>query len=502
MMASRTSGTPIACYWVSCAVFFLLLSLSFTAFGLNVFTDTDPMWHIAAGDLIRASHAIPEHDPWSFTAGDYRWLNMSWLWDVIFSYIHEQLHWHGTIAINAMIIATIILLVYAHCLIKSQDFFAAFLTTLIMVPMLVYNLRPLQITNLMVALWMLLLSGIARGHIRSGWLAIFPLLMLIWVNMHGGFMIGLILLGAFFLQALHEKNRPLAGALFGSGIAVTLTTLCTPYGISIVEAALRTLSGTIEVILGEWKPFTATLTELTLNMYLVLFCALVPRRPLPVLLCERWLSYIWLFLGLHSVRHLQIFSIISAPVFACVVRQAFVRDSSTPAAQKLENTLVQLCSQRSTRYSLLLLCIGVAVWLPSPMAARVYHQESIEVHDLDKEINFITQHYPKVRLLNSYDLGGILIYQTRGAIPVFVDARAGTAIPPSVFKDYLCFEKSCKDWEGMLDRYNIDGAIVPNEGKYYDRFVSRRGWQEVFNGPKAAVFMRDGHPLSIAGTHK
>ena len=52
-------------------------------------------WHLAAGDLIRERGNIPFGDPWSFTAEDRQWFNLSWLWDVIASAIFQYAKFEG-----------------------------------------------------------------------------------------------------------------------------------------------------------------------------------------------------------------------------------------------------------------------------------------------------------------------------------------------------------------------------------------------------------------------
>ena len=65
-------------------------------------------WHLAAGDLIRDRGDIPFQDPWSFTLGNTRWYNLSWLWDVIASVVFQYTGLGGltllTVACGAVIV--------------------------------------------------------------------------------------------------------------------------------------------------------------------------------------------------------------------------------------------------------------------------------------------------------------------------------------------------------------------------------------------------------------
>src|SRR5277367_2644216 len=65
-------------------------------------------WHLAAGDLIRERGELPFQDPWSFTLGNTRWYNLSWLWDVIASVVFQYAKFSGltlfTVACGAVIV--------------------------------------------------------------------------------------------------------------------------------------------------------------------------------------------------------------------------------------------------------------------------------------------------------------------------------------------------------------------------------------------------------------
>ncbi|MBY0406972.1 MAG: hypothetical protein K2Q01_04720, partial [Rickettsiales bacterium] len=60
------------------ALLFGLVACMLAGAGAAMFTDTDPLWHVFAGDIIRERGSIPLTDSWSFTAGNYRWLNIAW----------------------------------------------------------------------------------------------------------------------------------------------------------------------------------------------------------------------------------------------------------------------------------------------------------------------------------------------------------------------------------------------------------------------------------------
>lgn len=489
-MTRNAPTPPIA--WTICAILFLFYALFFTQNASGMFGDYDPLWHIASGDLIRSTHAIPLHDPWSFTAGEYRWINISWLWDSVFSFIHEQLGWHGAIAINAIIIALTIITVFLSCFARTGHIPAAFITTIAATSLMSILLRPLQVSNLLVALWLLLLGSAARQRINPAWVLILPATLLVWVNVHGGFLAGLLLMGAFFLHAMWQKDWLLAKLLFFSGIACVPALLCNPYGISMYAMVVTQMHPIFAQYTHEWQPMVMSFANMHTYFYVVAFPILVLRRPLAVLPVERWLAYLWFFLGVTSNRHLTLFAIIAAPVMACSIYTLFMRMPRMRLTTLMHEAIYVMYNRKKMALCFGTACLGIILWLPGPMAARHYASSAPALPTLAQEIAYLQAHAPKARLLNQYDLGSILLYETRGEIPLFVDPRGETALPPQVVKDYMAYVQSTPGWESILDTYHLDGVIIPNKDHddLLDRFSARKGWKRAFSGPVATIFMR------------
>lgn len=82
----------------------------FTARKPEIFTDSDEAWHIATGFLIRKLGYIPQTDPWSF-ASDQPWYNLSWVWDILSSYIY-QLMGDDFLIINTFLYSVLVLGIY------------------------------------------------------------------------------------------------------------------------------------------------------------------------------------------------------------------------------------------------------------------------------------------------------------------------------------------------------------------------------------------------------
>ena len=157
---------------------------------------------------------------------------------------------------------------------------ALFLTLLAAAAAQVHMLaRPHVLSWLLTLLWMEILYRFEEGE---GWaLLLLPPLMLLWVNLHAGFVLGLGLLGVFFYRARLEccLSAPRAGdgrkiaqlaAIFGLCL---LTTLLTPYGYKLQVHVYQYLSNNF--LLNSIDEFTSPNFHVAVYGYFELFLLLV-----------------------------------------------------------------------------------------------------------------------------------------------------------------------------------------------------------------------------------
>ena len=165
-------------------------------------------WHLAAGDLIRERGDIPFQDPWSFTLGDKRWFNLSWLWDVIASVVFQYTNFAGLVLLAVACGAAIVGYLTFACLSSgasaiavSVSVFAACLLypTFVTAPNIYLAASPNTASMLFCVIFY------AECLKRTRWLLL-PVIMALWVNLHGGFPLGFLIIGVFCSAALLKRD--------------------------------------------------------------------------------------------------------------------------------------------------------------------------------------------------------------------------------------------------------------------------------------------------------
>ena len=98
------------------------------------------------------------------------------------------------------------------------------------------------------------------------------------------------------------------------------------------------------------------------------------------------------------------------------------------------------------------------------------------------------------RLLNHWNVGGLLIFYTRGTVPVFIDGRSATAYPDELLRDYFSLIKWEIDepaWDAVLDKYKIDTVLWVKAHEPLKRFlVDKRGWTEEYAGTDEVIYVK------------
>ena len=462
-------------FMFSCVYFYFFLG--------SILNDPDVPWHIIAGDYIRTHKAIPRYDPWSFTAENTTWYNLSWLWDVMLSALNEYAGIDSLMILNVFLGATLlaslmwVLTVQRRFSIDS-GLFLVIITALTLLTFL--TLRP-QIFTYGAALFFhaLLHATKTSLKIKKAYI-ILPAVMVLWVNMHGGFLAGFIVLLAFIGEAWHLKNHRYFIHLLMISALCVLACLCNPYGLDIIQGVKSTLGSKITAYISEWHPFTyGRYLAITLEVMLFIFVTNLRDNSSP--LADRALAIIWLVMGLDSVRHMMLFALLAAPYMGFHLH-AILTPASWPKMdrpfQKIGFFLV----------ALLVFSLGMHkdirefLKIPSPHMDKVI--------DLREEMAFIEQLPYEKRVYNEYGLGGPLIYLSKGTFPVFIDGRAGTAYPEPILQQaiYLIddFEKFLKG----LDHFRINVALIQNS-KNVKSFMWDTGWKIAYKGKAATILVRE-----------
>lgn len=465
-----------------------------------IYVDSDTAWHLAAGDLIRSLGHVPALNTWSWTAPDAPWINLAWLWDVTMSLLHEHLGWHGQVAFISLCVAGTVLLLFYACLLKGATATAGFMAVALFLVSCALHLRSLWISNVFLAVLFAMALAVARGR-SPRWWYVMPVLMPLWVNMHGGFIVGFFLLGAFGLQALTRKEWHALAHMVCAGLLSILAFAATPYAFSdVVRIVGNTFTTPALSYLSEFAPSELSWVFAGSHLYALLFIAFAIHQRTRIPLADAIVIFTCLLLSLMSVRYWNFFYLFSCPQMAIYFSHYLQRSARgarpNPTAQRIADHLHRwffIRHARATMFACAVMAAGASAFLFSPAGRTAYGMEDfVYANEMQGAAEYTQAHLPNHRFFTEYNLGGPLILHYRGNFPVFIDGRGETAYPRALVEAYGEILRSADQTEEILERYGVNAALVSsyNPDPIGEHLAASPRWRLAYSDRTASVYVR------------
>jgi hypothetical protein len=453
-------------------------------------------WHIAAGQLIRSLGVVPEYDIWSFTAGDTKWLNISWLWDIAVSKIYELGGFAPLVGMTIVLGAGVCALLTRICLFLGASTIFTLFGVLIVGLIFPFYQPPwdyvLSVAPQAVSLFFFLMFYFAIiGDVKEKNNKLFwflPLLMLFWVNLHGGFLLGFMLIGAAFLASFWEHDFIALKKHGFLGVLCVATVLINPLGVDIIQGVMRSLNGAGNASITEWQAFSFG-GDLWATAYLLLFVMTAQWKKSEIPLFCRIVVFICLIFGLLQRRNFVYFLFASLPVLLMSIEPWLLQFRGViMRVQNIENDMKN--PKFVFGFAFVAVIISVVIMMSMAMEKRfsegvVLPKEFYPMEEIAYLRSHITASAPEP-IFNHWNLGGYLILSLRDKVKVYIDGRADTAYPSS-----LIARPILQSYEKLEENKDIHFAIMPNYqpiSQIY--FMENPNWKVVFVGKVATVFER------------
>ncbi len=242
---------------------FLFWSLLAGPLSNRPLADADIGWHIRTGERILTTHSLPSTDPFSSTMQGQPWFAWEWLYDIPLGVLHQACGLNGVVWLCALLVAAIFALLLSQLLRRGTGLLLAIVLMLLAEAASAIHLyaRPHIVSWLFSLLWFVALENwdrwerCERGSLPRWMPWFFPASMLLWVNLHGGWLFGIALLGiytfaAFVKRVRARKNDAFAAiraahqarAMAVAWVASAVATLVNPFGWRLHAHIYRYLS--------------------------------------------------------------------------------------------------------------------------------------------------------------------------------------------------------------------------------------------------------------------
>jgi len=290
--------------------------------------DSDLVLHIAYGTAI-IEGGFPLNDP-LLTGVTEAPVLQEWLFEVVVAKLHSLFGLAGPLVVFASLLGALIAGLYYRMRNTSICMWVAMVYGIIALLSLRPHLiiRPHLVSWILAALLLLFLEDWRDGkrNFRNTALVACSI-MLVWTNLHGGFLLGLVLIAVFTSDAVIEKlfkNQKKTLFEASSLLAVTtLVTLFNPWGLNLHQHLFAFLSNGF--IVGGTSDFQPpNFSDRTLPALLIVLCFVWPPLLLRFkqVLLVQWILAIGLTISAcFSVRNIPFLGILMLPIAAGHLQQ-------------------------------------------------------------------------------------------------------------------------------------------------------------------------------------
>jgi hypothetical protein len=476
-----------------------LTFLAVAAMAIRPSIDTDTWWHLRAGDWILQHGQILRQDVFSSTMRGSPWAYPGWLAQIAMRALHAAAGPGGLSVFTTLSVLVALGAVWAllegRLLLRSAVLLLAATASAIY-----WSARPQILSFALTGITLWILDG-SDAHPRRLWLL--PAISALWANLHGGFAIGLLLIGASVLAETLEilvggparGLRPLEawalrkarwGRLVGWGLASALAVSLNPFGPEMLLYPWKTVS--IEVLrlhIQEWQSpdFHSAATQPFLAMLVLLFLSMAgSRRPMTAVEVVRGAAFA--SLALLAARNIAPFAVVTAPILSRHLSSSLERFQGVwPASRPLPERL----TRGVNLWLALMLTLAAAAW--GSVQLQPQTQESHIARLAPKgAFDWLASRHLQGNLFNSYNWGGYVLWRLYPDYLSFVDGRTDV-FSSEILDDYLEAWSAGPNWRTVLEAHHIQTVLVEPAAPLA-RILRQADWPVVYEDDQAVVFRR------------
>lgn len=486
------------------AVFTVLLGLVFVYIANRPLWHTDLWDHLNYGAHILKTHAVSQTEPLMRLCRGVPMVNIPWLAQIGMTALNDKFGLTALQFLTAVLVTLCLAPVVRRAWKNSHSMLGGLIACGIFLKTNLHEfqvIRP-QLAGLVFYCFVLAWMFGQRRHSKLTWVA-FPLMFALWGNIHGSFSLGLFLLGLAALGRFGDVvviARSLKTALLDREFhkTILLTQLCAaavllnPSGLSVYPEVFNVAGNENVASMFEWEPLTLRLphgqTAAAVLLLAIMAIRLSPRR----IHCGEMLAFVTTgLLAAWSARMLNWW----APVAALLIGVHL-----TAGIRKTSKWLQRGESAKPS--GLWSVVNGGILWIIfalTPFGMQIVHGRTLDLKNLvSRETPIATTAFletmedrPDGIVFVPAEWAGYVMNRGPADLEPMVNLHVHV-IPERVWADYLKLNNGPSDWDGLMDEYGINMAVVnkQRQGPLVRRLKESPDWTASYEDVQGIIFVR------------
>lgn len=483
-------------------------------------SDPDFWWHLASGKWMWANGALVQGDPFTIDtplkeislSRDFI-LKQYWLAQLLFYGSYLAAGFKGIILLSSLVFTLMFYTTYRLMTNEGLNRIPALMIVYVSVMVVVWEFsyigtKPQMWSSLFSVVIILILEAMKNGKKWSYFAA--PLLMIFWANLHGGFVLGVVMIILYCVGSMISRSGTRDFYLVAllsilvSGInpngykavvsvpfVVTLVSYLNIESLASIKSAAESINELQSIFQHATLPgIVRGLPFFTSIFVLSMFSFLLNGKNLKRFRVEHYLLYIMVFLmGLSSIRFIIFFTLVASFIAAINLKgfwDQFWRDRVRISSTAVNITL------------LIVVVLSTARFASAGIRQSAFDSDQLFLSPFEKVADFMINNGLRGNLFNDYNAGGYLIWRVAPDIKVFVDGRG---LYRKIFDSYRVivdnpFENN--NYVLGLSYFNIDMVMIPGCDKVSGTLIKLAAalleddrWALIYDDPESLIFIRD-----------
>jgi hypothetical protein len=360
----------------------------------------------------------------------------------------------------------------------------------------------------------------SESNRRRGWMLwLLPPLMLVWVNVHGGFVVGFALLAIYWCSAAWQWLRPsgdrfddilrkiragqLLRVLTLTGILSGLATLVNPYGFQLHVHIYRYLTNRFLIDhINEFQSpnFHYVAQKCFAGLLLLTLVALAAKKREAgrVRVSQALIILFAVYSGLYASRNIPVSSLLLILVIAPWLSEAMDRFSFRRMGERGFSSPQSLQRMEAVEFSLRghlwpIAMVLLTCWIAAH-GGKLGAKPLMDAHfDATRfpaaAVDYLAKEDVQGPLVSPDDWGGYLIYRLYPRVRMVIDDRHDF-YGEQFLKSYLKMVNAEPGWQDFLQQSRAHCVVVPKDSALANLLEETAGWKAIYSDEVATVFVR------------
>jgi hypothetical protein len=476
-------------------IFFISIFLAVLLLGNRMLNmDGDLPRHILVGQVIAQTQKIPSTEPFAYPYQNIPYVSHEWLSDLLFFGIYSLTGLAGTIIVSATLLATAFYLLFRTSVERFNLRIPLLFLFLIgaAATSIHWIARPHLFSMLMLAIWLILTDRLARGERTSLWG--FPVLMVLWSNLHGEFIAGILVLLAYisgwtwdFIFDRQNADTFVGKKLWLALFFSTIACLFTPSGIQSWVSLLGFVNNQYMMSrMAESNPPNFQRPEMRILLLLIAFSIFllgINKKKIPT--GQAILLAGFTVMSLISTRNAHLYGMVAAFVLAGTMQGA----ENARALRHVETTFKRIESQLHGFFFPILttFILGMLVITSKSLQSDYIFKPSFFPVDA---IAWLKENPQEGRMFNDLNWGGYIALNLWPGQSPFIDSIADGTIEAKtqglLTRQYEAVV-TLSGWRDIFTRYNIKWVIVEPQSQLAKMLQDNYRWNVLYQDDVAII---------------